>query len=61
MMVVNGELDRTWEEAVMASFDVVPCHFPRGTEKFHEILDLPSDKIQECYIAIFRMIQMLTR
>jgi hypothetical protein len=42
MMVVNGELDRLWEEEVMASFDVLPCHFPRGTEKFHEIVDLPS-------------------
>jgi hypothetical protein len=40
-MVVNGELDRIWEEVIVASLDVLPCHFPRGTEKFHEIVGLP--------------------
>jgi hypothetical protein len=39
-MVVNGELDRMWEELVIDSLDALPFHFPRGTEKFHEIIDL---------------------
>jgi hypothetical protein len=32
-MIVNGELEGMWKEAIMASFKVLYWHLPRGTEE----------------------------
>jgi hypothetical protein len=35
-MIVNNELERMWEEAVMAQFKVISWHSPGGTDENHE-------------------------
>jgi hypothetical protein len=31
-MILNSNLYSVWEEAIAASFEVTPQHFPEGTE-----------------------------
>jgi hypothetical protein len=40
MMIVNDELDRTWEEAIVAHLNVLSQHLPGRTDKKHYKLRL---------------------